>query len=254
MLERERLIRITKILERDKAINVEDAAKLFDVSTMTIRRDLDKISKSNDHVSRCHGGAIVLKSVQAEDGFEGKLSINVSEKRLIALKAFQLVKENDVIYIDAGTTTYELAKIINQSNLNITVILNDITIARELSRDGITVIVTGGNLQKATWCLLGNIAESVLKRFKPDIAFMGCSAIDEDFNVLTPTIEKTTMKNLVVNSSIKSYLLADKDKFYKHSPYIIYTLADFTGVITDKIFIKAEQEYVEDMGAEIISV
>jgi len=254
LLERERLIRITKILEQDKAINVEDAAKLFDVSTMTIRRDLDKITKANDRISRCHGGAVLLTNVQAEDAFEGKLSLNVAAKRLIALNALELIKNDDVIYLDAGTTTYELAKMINQSNLKLTVILNDIMIAKELIRENIKVIVTGGNLQKSTCCLIGNIAESVLKRFKPDKAFMGCSAIDDDLNVLTPTIEKTTMKDLVIRSSSKCYLLADKDKFYKHSPYIIYTLADFTGVITDKVFTKAEQEYIKSMEVEIINV
>ncbi len=254
MLIEERIMHIRSILDKDKSINVEIAAKLFNVSPMTIRRDLEKITQEDKNICRCHGGAFVLTDVKTEEKFEGKLSLNISGKKQIALRALDEIGNNDVIYLDAGTTTYELAKLLNNINLSLTVITNDIVIAKELDRENINVLVTGGVLQKSTWCLLGNIAEDALKKFRPKLVFMGCTAIDENFNILTPTIEKTTIKPIVVNSSLKSFLLADKNKFYKYSPYIINTLADYTSVITDKVLTKNESQLVEKMGINIITV
>ncbi|MDR3645337.1 MAG: DeoR/GlpR family DNA-binding transcription regulator, partial [Clostridia bacterium] len=203
MLENERISRIRNILSREKSVNVESLSKLYHVSAMTIRRDLEKITRSDERIRRCRGGAIVLEDVKTEDEFEGKLSLNISGKRKIALRAIEEISGDDVIYLDAGTTTFELAKLINHSSLRVTVITNDILIAKELVRDEIEVIVTGGSLQKSTWCMIGGIAEGAVKRFKPNVAFMGCTAIDEGFNVLTPTLEKTTMKPIITRSSVK---------------------------------------------------
>jgi DeoR/GlpR family transcriptional regulator of sugar metabolism len=113
---------------------------------------------------------------------------------------------------------------------------NDVGIAGCLKNSSLAVVDTGGMMQNSTGCLLGNFAEDVIDRVRPNIAFMGATAIDEDSCVSTPTLEKTSMKKKVIANSQKSYLLADGAKFYIHSSYIIYTLSDFNGVISDMEF------------------
>ena len=254
MLEHERILKIKSILEKEQSVNVEELSKRFDVSSMTIRRDLQKITSTDDRVKRCHGGAVLLRDIKTEAEFSEKLFKNTDGKIRIAAKALELIHDNDVIYLDAGTTTYELAKKIADSSLNVTMITNDLEIARAMPEDRITVMLVGGVVQKRTWCMLGNIAEGILKNIKPDIAFMGCTAVDEDFNVLTPTVEKTALKPIVVKNSVKSYMLVDQNKFYKHSPYIIYSLNEFGGVITDKKFSSGELAHIAKLDINIITI
>jgi DeoR/GlpR family transcriptional regulator of sugar metabolism len=83
---------------------------------------------------------------------------------------------------------------------------------------------------------------------------MGATAINEKYEVLTPSIEKRTMKPLVLRHSSKSYLLADDNKFDKNSTYVIYTLTDFTGVITTKKFTEQELKQMENLGINIIGL
>jgi len=255
LLEHERILKIKDILEKEQSINVEEISKLFGVSSMTIRRDLNKLSSSDDRVKRCHGGAVLLRDIKTEDDFSEKLFKNTAGKARIAARALELIHDNDVIYLDAGTTTYELAKKITDSTLNITVITNDLEIARTLlGTERINVIVVGGVIEKQTYCTLGSIAENVLRNIKPDIAFMGCTAVDENFDVLTPTIEKVALKPLVLKNSVKSYLLVDQNKFYSHSTYIIYSFTDFSGVITDKRFSPAELQHIGKLGINMLMI
>lgn len=254
MLAEERLTQIYHLILTTKAVKIDELAQLYKVTPMTIRRDLNKLAGSHQDIRRCHGGAVLSVEVDSEEGFESKKNINVAEKIQVAEKAFKLIKEQDTVYLDAGTTTFELAKLIAESDLTLKVITNDVEISRVLDRSKCEVLVTGGVMQKSTGCLVGNFAEEFISNIKFKIAFMGATAINENFEVLTPSIEKRTMKPLVVRNSSESYLLVDSDKFNRSSTYLIYNLNEFTGVITTKKFNSKEEDLLEQNGIELIQV
>lgn len=252
MLAEERLTQIYNSIVKDKAVKIDELAQLHNVTPMTIRRDLDKLTEIHKDVRRCHGGAILSVEVDTEEEFENKININVNEKIQVAEKAFSLIRDHDTIYLDAGTTNLELAKIIAESDLTLNIMTNDIEISRALRNSRCEVLLTGGVMQKSTGCLVGSFAEEFISKIKFKIAFMGATAINENFDVLTPSIEKRTMKPLVIRNSSKSYMVVDSNKFDKSSTYVIYNLTDFTGVITTKKFDQAELKKIEEMGIELI--
>jgi len=252
MLAEERLTQIYNSILKEKAVKIDELAQLHNVTPMTIRRDLDKLTEMHKDVRRCHGGAILSVEVDTEEEFENKININVNEKIQLAEKAFSLIRDHDTVYLDAGTTTLELAKLITESDLTLNVMTNDIEISRVLKNSKGEVLLTGGVMQKSTGCLVGSFAEEVISKIRFKIAFMGATAINENYDVLTPSIEKRTMKPLVIRNSSKSYMLVDSDKFDKSSTYMIYNLTDFTGVITTKKFEQEELKKIEQMGIELI--
>jgi len=252
MLAEERLNQIYHLLVTDKAVKIDELAQLHSVTPMTIRRDLDKLVEMHKDVRRCHGGAVLSVDVDKEEAFENKININVDEKIQVAQRAFQLIRNHDTVYLDAGTTTLELAKIISESSLELNVVTNDPEISRILRNCRCEVLLTGGVLQKSTGCLVGSFAEEFISKIKFKIAFMGATAINENYDVFTPTIEKRTMKPLVIKNASKSYMLVDSTKFDKSSTYFIYNLSEFTGVITTKDFDGAELKNLEQLGIELI--
>ena len=252
MLAEERLTQIYNSILKEKAVKIDELAQLHNVTPMTIRRDLDKLVEMHRDVRRCHGGAILSVEVDTEEEFENKININVNEKTQVAEKAFSLIRDHDTVYLDAGTTTLELAKLITESDLTLNVMTNDIEISRVLKNSKGEVLLTGGVMQKSTGCLVGSFAEENISKIRFKIAFMGATAINENYDVLTPSIEKRTMKPLVIRNSSKSYMLVDSDKFDKSSTYMIYNLTDFTGVITTRKFEQEELKKIEQMGIELI--
>ena len=251
MLGEERLSLLHKTILANKSVTIDELSQTFQVTSMTIRRDLDKLCESYPNIKRCHGGVMVITEVNTEENFEYRKGINVNDKQKIAQRAFQEISDRDTIYLDAGTTVFELAKLIAASDLKLTVVTNDLETARVLINSPSEVILTGGILQKSTGCLLGSLAEEMMDKIKMKIAFMGATSIHENFEVLTPSIEKRSMKPKIIKNAMYSYLLVDKDKFNTYSTYVIYSLKDFTAVMTNKEFSATEKLILADQGVNI---
>ena len=245
-IERERYI-LDKI-KTAGSVQVDSLAKELDVSTMTIRRDLTSL-KTRGLISRCYGGAIIKQ----ETPYHNKKVSNAAEKCRIAKAAIKLIKANDTVFLDAGTTTYQIALLIADRE-DVTVITDDVQIAMMLSQSRINVYVCGGYIQKATGCVMGMFAEQIIGNFLIDAAFIGTAAIDEAFTVRTPTLEKVALKRKIAENSDRAYLVADREKFNKRATIKINTLADYTGVITDKKFTEKELITLRKKRINVITV
>lgn len=254
MLGEERLNALYEIILQKKVAKIDELAQAYDVSPMTIRRDLDKLVELYPNVKRCHGGAILSTEVEDEEEFEEKKNVRVKEKERLAKAAFGLISDRDSIYLDAGTTTLELARLIAASPFALTVVTNDIEIAHVLRKSQSTVLMVGGLLQKSTGCVVGNFAEEFIAKLRFKLAFMGGTAINENYEVLTPSIEKRTMKPLVLRNASKSYLLVDSEKFGRSSIYVIYRLLDFTGIITTDSFDSETVAEMEELGINLVRI
>ena len=203
MLPAERHLKIIDLITKNGSVQVDELAKILNVSLMTIRRDLEKL-KQDGRIDRCHGGAVMKREVP----YTQKLSLETEEKHNIALQCLKFIKKGSVIYLDAGTTTYEIAKLLNDIPA-LTVITNDIEIAHLLLNANVNLIVCGGVVQKSTGSMIGAFANYMMDNVRVDIAFMGAASIDDQFNVLTPTIEKAVMKQTVCKNSKEKYLVVD---------------------------------------------
>lgn len=248
MLAAERHLKIIEIISETGSAQVEQLSKILDVSPMTIRRDLEKLQESNI-IERCHGGAIMKQEINY---FE-KRDIQHQEKVEIARKSASYVKKGDSIFLDAGTTTYEIANLIKNVE-DLTVITNDIEIASLLKNSEVELLVCGGTMQKSTGGMYGYFANQIMDNIRLNIGFFGAMSIDENYNVLTPTMDKVSFKRLVLNNCMRSYLVVDDSKFYRKALLKINNFKDYTGIITNKEFTNKESNEFNKLGIRLITV
>ncbi len=248
MLAAERHLKIIEIIGKNGAVQVEELAKLLDVSLMTIRRDLEKL-KLEGRIDRCHGGAVIKREVP----YTEKQVLETEEKHRIAEQCVNLIKKGNVVFLDAGTTTYEVAKLIKDIP-NLTVITNDIEIARLLLNSTVNLLICGGTVQKSTGSMVGTLANQMMDNIRLDVAFMGAQSIDEQFNVMTPTLDKAVMKQTICRNSKEKYLLVDRSKFGRQALIKVNDLSGYTAVITNKKFTAEEEKRLRDLRATIIQI
>lgn len=246
MLAAERQSKIIEITERQGSVQVEELASELNVSAMTIRRDLVKL-QDEGKLERCHGGAVAKQEVN----YAQKQTSHKKEKEEIAKICASFVSEGDIIFLDAGTTTYEIAKRIKGFKKTL-IVTNDLEIARLLEGGEAELFVCGGRVQKSTGSMFGRYAAEMLADFKFDLGFFGAASINAAFEVTTPTIEKMWVKRETAKQCERAYLAVDRSKFGKQAMIRVNCLGDYTGVVTDQEFTKKDRELLDKMGAVII--
>lgn len=248
MLAAERQAMIVDIIRKNGSVQVDELAKELNVSTMTIRRDLLKLQNDNK-LERCHGGAVAKQEITYAD----KQTSHMDGKKKIALACAKYVSEKDTVFLDAGTTTYEIAKLV-MNIPGVLIVTDDLEIARLVKDSSAELCICGGTVQKSTGSMFGRYATQMLADFKFDVGFFGAATINDDFEVMTPTAEKMWLKRETPKQCGESYLVADESKFGKQAMTRINHLGDFTAVVTDKKFSVQEMRKIERLHAKIIEV
>lgn len=248
MLIAERQLKILNYIQDSGSVQVDGLARELGVSSMTIRRDLEKLRREG-LIERCHGGAVS----KIEVNYAEKSVRNRPRKERLAEKCLEFIKEGTAIFLDAGTTTFEIARRIMVLE-SMTVATNDLEIARLLKGSKAELILCGGYVQKSTGSTLGYYATQMLEDFHFDTGFFGAAVINEEFQVLTPTIDKAFLKRQVAGQCRQSFLVVDDSKFNRQGMNRINCLADYTGIITDHKFKESERLLLQKMGARIMTV
>lgn len=223
---------ILKKLNIQKKVEVETLASELKVSEMTIRRDLEKL-ENNGELVRTFGGAVPVQTISNEVAYQDKKVKNVFQKRLIAEKAVQKIQNGDTVFLDSGTTTLEIAKRIINLDLNLTVITNDISIANVLMDSTIDVIMLGGHLQNITGSVLGTLTFDLINKLNADLFFLGAHAVDEEYGITAPSIEKAQVNIAMMQSSREIILVTDKSKFANKALFKVCELDELDEIITD---------------------
>lgn len=232
LLANQRREQIIKLLREDGSAKVIDLSKIFKVSEVTIRQDLEKL-ESEDLIIREHGGAF-LKS--AEDHVSSLSPLNrdnMDKKVLIGKKAAALIENGEVIILDSGSTTTEIAKnLVNRKNL--TVITNSLNIALLLGpQPGIEVMMTGGEFKSPTLSLTGQKAADFLKDIHVDKLFLATAGISLKAGLTYPSISDLVVKKAMIDAADTVYLVADSTKIRKTSFASLGALSLIHFIITD---------------------
>ena len=176
MFQLERREQIMQRLVRDGRVDVAELAEAFDVTSETIRRDLTDLERER-LVRRVHGGAIPWRGASLVPRLEIRESINVDEKRRIALAAAREVPESGSIIIDSGSTALQLADVLDRER-ELTVITNSIPIIRSLAlTDRPEVVVLGGALERKTMAMVDETGVDMLRDISVDVLFVGCDGM-----------------------------------------------------------------------------
>lgn len=252
IFQEERLRGIMEILEKENRVLISDLCKTFNTTAVTIRKDLDQLENEGS-LKRTHGGAILKKSLFQGLTLNEKEKLNSDEKERIANEAVKMISEGDVIMLDSGSTTTQMAK--NMKNLKgITVITNAVNIALELINNEFEVILTGGALQKKSSTLIGPLADDSLRKLSADKLFHGVDGIDYKIGLTTPNITEANTSRVMMQRAGENILLVDSSKFGRRSLGVICQIKEIDKIITTKEMSKQEIKKMNELGVEIIIV
>lgn len=210
MIFEERLDIIMQMIENEQKVSNKKLLEALDTSESTLRRDLDYL-ESKGIIKRVHGGAI-LDKLEEETNFNFNKTTNIEQKIMIGKKAAKLIKNNDFIFIDGGTTTHQLIDYIKAKD--ITVVTNGIMHVEKLNSLGIKTILLGGEIKHSTFITYGEIAVSELSQLSFDLAFIGTNGVGDEAYT-TADIHEAILKRMAISRSNQSYVLADSSKIGK---------------------------------------
>lgn len=232
MLAHIRRQKIMDLLREDGSAKVASLARLFKVTEVTIRQDLEKLEHEG-LIFREHGGAFLKNLEENIRSFIPLNTENMGRKMAIGRKAASLVEPGDTIILDSGSTTTEVAKnLLGKKGL--TVITNALNIALLLGADsGIEVIVTGGEFKPPTLSLSGQKAADFFESLHVDKLFLATAGISLRSGLTYPSISDIPVKKAMIDSADITYLVADSTKIGKNSLASLGALSLIDFLITD---------------------
>ena len=225
---------ILTMLRKDGSVRVAALVETFGVSIETIRRDLEALEEEG-LLRRVYGGAVRESRRSVETLLADRLVQNAAEKERIGRAAAGLVQDGDVIGIDIGTTTLEMARALLQRDLRIIVITNSIQIAAELSEsEKIEVILIGGRVRRGELSVGGHmLTEANMRLFQTDKLFLGAGGITDKFGITDYREEETAFRRIGIERTKEVYALADHSKFGVTAMYHVCDADRINVVVTD---------------------
>ncbi len=229
----QRRAEILKHLRQGSISSPMQFAELFDVSVMTIHRDLKQLD-AEGYLSKQHGGAIIFQQPFMPTNIEKRTAINISAKQAIGkFVATHLINPEDSIVIDAGSTT--LALVNELPDTPMTVMVSGIPALTILSQHKYTDIYSlGGKLNGNIMAFEGTIACDILNKCHFTKAFIGTDGIDLESGLSTVDTANAQLTRLMAKQSKEVYVLADLSKFNRRAFASIINFEDITGIVTEK--------------------
>jgi DeoR family fructose operon transcriptional repressor len=250
MFAEQRRRQILQILDTHGSTTLTELTRLLGASESTVRRDLQEMDNKGLLV-RVFGGAMSKNSktdLREEDVSE-KQTINIAEKQRIGKYAAALIKPDDFVYIDAGTTTGSMIPFITEYSA--VYVTNAVAHGLELARRGFRVNLVGGEIRGVTEAIVGNAACEVLHSYNFTKCFMGTNGVNSKNGFTTPDINEALIKKRAMAQSGERYVLCTADKFHIVSPVQFAAFTEAT-IITDRYQNAwyAEQDTVICVGTE----
>ncbi len=243
---------ILERIEKLGSVRTIDIAEQLGVTDETIRRDFEKLEREN-HLQRTHGGAISTQQFNIKDrSFEERSIQNIEAKRRIATQAEKLIQPGDRIFIDASSTSLQLAATISNTP-NLTVITNSALVIGELTaHKDIDLILTGGILDRQSQSYTGPATIATLRRYRIDKAFFSGNGIDEIRGVSEVNEAQAHIKDFVIPRSGNVIFLADPTKFGTSSTYFFAQCDQIDTIVTSKEASHPLLDSLEEKGMQII--
>jgi DeoR/GlpR family transcriptional regulator of sugar metabolism len=252
MLAEQRRRKILDLLKQDGQITVRDLVERFSTSAVTLRSDLNALSATGTIV-RTHGGAVRQGEATRDYPLRLKASLHREEKARIGKAAASLIQPGEVVILDSGTTTAEIARQIKARALHaITVITDAMNVVSELvDAPGISVICTGGILRPISHSFVGPQAEAMLKDLHADRLFLAVDGFDLVAGPTTPDLLEAQLNGIMMTVAKEITVVADSSKLGRRSVSRIGSIEQIHRLITD---IKAPEEFVQALRARGIEV
>nr|WP_235293455.1 DeoR/GlpR family DNA-binding transcription regulator [Portibacter lacus] len=251
ILPNHRREKIMEFLQEDGSAKVVDLAKLFKVTEVTIRQDLEKLEQQG-LIIREHGGAFLKNIEDNVRNFSIKNQENLDKKAMIAFKCLEFIESGDTIILDSGSTTTEIAKkLVGYKNL--TVITNALNIALMLGTEpGIDVIMTGGEFKPPTLSLTGQKAADFFNGMNVQKLFLATAGISLKSGLTYPSISDLVVKKAMIDAADLTYIVADSTKIGKNALASLGALSLIDYIITDAGMEEKDKKIFKNHEIEVI--
>ncbi|MEE8674090.1 DeoR/GlpR family DNA-binding transcription regulator [Tractidigestivibacter scatoligenes] len=235
MLARERQDIIIRLVRERGSVTTSELMAMLGASESTVRRDLEVLDKQHQ-LSRVRGGATATISrarlILHDASVAQKRDVNTVAKRAIGARAAALVGPDDFVYIDAGTSTMQLAEAITQTEA--TYFTNSIPHAQLLLAKGCKTYLPGGMVKPLTEALVGEATIASLENLHFTLGFWGTNGISREAGFTTPEYSEARVKEVSMVHTLRRYVLADQSKFDQVSLVTFASFEDAT-ILTDRL-------------------
>ena len=229
----ERREHIYTYIKSHKRATVKQLSDYLSVTEATVRSDLRRLESENK-VIRTHGGAKVNENSGSKLNFSYRLTQKHNEKHLISMHALAKIKPQQCIMIDASSTTYELAKLLAETTMELTIITNGLENAVLLKENpNLTVLVVGGFVSKDSNAITGNIDSQILEMYHIDYFFLSSNGLTMENGLTDFSLPEVQLKKQMVQESDQVIALIDHSKFDVSSTLSFAKIADINEIITD---------------------
>ncbi len=249
--------RIAAFVHSEQFASVQDLARLFGVSQVTIRNDIDALTQVRKDLRRVRGGVMRGQLPYAETPYEARSRADAEDKRAIGLAAAAMVQSNDTIILDVGTTTMAIAQaLVERAELdNLTIFTNglNIALALEAAYPRLQTVVTGGSLRPLQHSLVDPMAGLMLERIRAGIAFLGCNGVDAEFGVSTTNLPEATVKRMIMRSALRAIVVADASKFGRTTLARICAVDEVDSFLTAGHLDASCARQLSDLGIDVVN-
>lgn len=232
MKPKERRSRIFDTIQQEGRISVDKLVAEFNSSAETIRRDLNKLSKSGK-IQKIHGGAILPGSSE-EGSYQQRMGENAKAKRLAAQKASTLISPGETLFIDTGSSTLFFAEEVAEI-AGLTVITNSAEVARVVSssKNGASVFLLGGEYNADNRETKGPTTITQLENFHAHHAVLATGGIDAVAGVMSFDEGEAAVARAMLRRAENVIVLADSSKCGRIAPFVIGELARFDCLVCE---------------------
>ncbi|MGG3572880.1 DeoR/GlpR family DNA-binding transcription regulator [Bacillus gobiensis] len=248
MLKTKRIKQIQDYVIEHQTVSLDELMKVFNVSKNTIRRDVQELVDLGD-LKKVYGGVSI--NHRTLESFHDRQIRNKKQKELIGKLAASFVEDDDIIFIDSGTTTLEMADYLQTKN--VTIITNNLDfINHSLPYDNLNIISMGGVFQRKTKSFVSFKNMELLKAYNINKAFMASTGVSLSNGVTNSSPLESEIKQIVVERSSEVFLLVDHFKFDKYALMTYCDLKDIDYLITDAIPNENYREFTENNDIKLL--
>lgn len=226
----ERRQRLMEHIFREDHVEVERLREVFEVSRVTIHRDLESLEKQG-FIRRVHGGATALPSTVLESGFQFRFNVQAAEKRAMARVAARHVQPGDVIFLDDSTTVLAMADALGADG-PVTVVTNGLALIERLrAASEVNLIGLGGTYNARYNSFVGLMCERAIHSLRANRAFLSTSAV-VGLTAFHQSEDVVRTKVAMLDAADRAYLIVDHTKFAKTALHVLDDLARFDEIVT----------------------
>lgn len=230
------------------SLSVDELATHFDVSNMTIRRDLSDL-EDLQLLNRFHGGATLNNATEIEEHPTNLYAEKIKEA--VAKEAANLITNNATVFINSSTTALNALDYLKDHQLNI--ISNNLNIIQKEVNAQSNVILPGGEIRSPRKILTGDLTIEALNNTRANFSIMGCSGLDIENGISTNNFHEARINEYMINNTTgTNILVADSRKIGKITNFFVVDLDKIDVLITDTFADTQKVQQIEDMGIRVI--